>query len=346
MPNAVRFKQKQVPKQSGERARLKVVGGPDLGCVYVVTGTPIGIGRGEGCDVMLTDLKTSRLHCDISWMPHQGWIARDLGSANGIKHNGNDSKLAILANGDTVALGETVLEFVGVEVGTQVLVSPPKELRDVQVNQQALQVQQDKVQAIASFGGLAKFATAQPGVQGASQAGAQSNTKRLVMYGAVAVILGIVFLLPDDQKAKLMSGKSKKQNDDRTARDLASYMPPPADSEVGKTVETLFRSGFREYREHNYLRAKTQFETVLQVDPTHRLARLYLANSDKAIEEEVKEHLSEGRKDFSAGKLTQSRSHYEAILRLLYKDQSNAAFVEAKEQLDKVNQVIKGEGTS
>ena len=66
------------------------------------------------------------------------------------------------------------------------------------------------------------------------------------------------------------------------------------------------------------------------------MARRYRDNARLAIEDEVKTHLERGKKDFAAGKLRDARGHYEAILRLLFSDQSNPAYAEAKGQLEKV----------
>jgi tetratricopeptide (TPR) repeat protein len=95
----------------------------------------------------------------------------------------------------------------------------------------------------------------------------------------------------------------------------------------------FLKSGFREYREKNYLRARIQFETVLQIDPSNSLAQRYLQNCNQAIDNEVKFELDRGKKSYESGALKQARLHYEAVLRLLNRDQSNPAFVEARDQL-------------
>src|SRR5690606_9987602 len=120
------------------------------------------------------------------------------------------------------------------------------------------------------------------------------------------------------------------------------YLPGAESApEVAKTTEMLFRLGFREYREKNYLRAKSNFETVLQVDPGHRLARLYLDNCNQEIDREIKSHIEEGKRDFAAGKLRSAKGHFEQTMRLLHYDQSNPAYKEAQDQLAKLNEELK-----
>src|SRR4051794_15084288 len=106
MANAQKFRQTNVPRQQGEQARLKTVQGPDYGSTFVITGSKASIGRGEECDIMISDLKASRKHAEFSAVPG-GWQVRDLGSANGILHNGKVIRSGTVRSGDTLTLGET-----------------------------------------------------------------------------------------------------------------------------------------------------------------------------------------------------------------------------------------------
>ena len=67
------------------------------------------LGRGEGCDLRLRDIRTSRQHCEI--FEHQGrYFLRDLGSTNGTYVNGVDVQATPLEPGDVIAMGgETFL---------------------------------------------------------------------------------------------------------------------------------------------------------------------------------------------------------------------------------------------
>src|SRR4051812_191240 len=111
MTSVVKFKLSNVPRQQGELARLKILQGPDYGSVYVLTGPRAAVGRGEDCDAMLTDLKASRRHAEFIFVQGLGWKVKDLGSSNGILHNGTNTREAMLKSSDTIGLGETTLEF-------------------------------------------------------------------------------------------------------------------------------------------------------------------------------------------------------------------------------------------
>lgn len=319
MANALKFKQANVPRQPNELARFKVVAGPDFGAVFVIINRQVSIGRGEENDLVILDLKASRVHAQI-FAGSTGWEIRDLGSANGITYNGKQVRSAQLKLKDTVAIGETVLEFMTFEAATQVLMGPPRSLSQVQADQ----ANRTNLQPWAVVGGMA---ASLPPSAGASKS-KSVNPKVLLL---VVLGIGSLFFF-DTNEPKPKKPKSKGEPN----RDLAAYLPTSDPPVVKKSVDLFFKSGFREFNQGNYLRAKTQFETVLQMSPGHPLATLYLENCDKQIEDEVKFHLEYGKKSYTAGKLKEARGHFEAILRLLFKDQSNPAFLEAKDQLEKL----------
>jgi hypothetical protein len=328
--SAIRIKQTNVPRQSGEQARLKVVQGPDYGATYVLTGAQASVGRGEDADVVISDLKASRKHATLT-MGAAGWSVKDLGSANGILHNGKNTRSANLKSNDTITLGETTLEFMASEQGTQMLVAPPRSLSQLQAEQAAFAAQKKKVGAFSGDSGAA----------GGAQGGLLKNKKVLLAVGGAAVIF---LMLPDDNKP---AKKPPKRDPAAKTENLEQYLPGA--NVTDKSAEQFFKEGFREFTSGNYMRAKTQFETVLQMNPSHRLSLLYLENADKAIKEDVKKTLEAAKKNTSAGRLREARGNYESVLRMLFKDQTDPSYIEAKDQLDKVNKMIAGvpvEGTS
>jgi pSer/pThr/pTyr-binding forkhead associated (FHA) protein len=328
MGAALKFRHADVPKQSAERARLKVVHGPDRGSIFVITTNQATVGRGEENDIILADLKSSRKHAEIAWNNNQ-WSVRDLGSANGIQHNGRTTRAAALKTSDTITLGDTTMEFVLVEAGTAMLRAVPREIAEIKKEQAIFSAQQDKVRALGQIGGPNR-----PKQKGAAQPVNKTNPRTLLLLAGAGVA---VYLL-------LSSDDSPRQKRVKAQQSLASYLPntPSTDAAVNKTAEVFFKQGFREYRERNYLRAKIQFETALQISPGHPLATLYLENCNKEIKDAVKFELERGRKDFEAGKLKEAKNHFEAVLRLQYREQGSPTFVEAQEQLKQVEQELAG----
>ena len=323
MGTALKFRQINVPRQQGEQARLKVVQGPDYGTIYVIVAGKASIGRGDENDIMISDLKASRTHASVI-MGSGGWIIRDAGSSNGILYNGQPAREAKLKLGDTFTLGETTLEFITAEAGTTMLVAPPRDVAQVKAEQAAFAAQKQRVRAMSGL--LGAGAAGANGVSGMGK----TATRKFLMFGIVAAL---AWYVSNDTPVK---PKAPAKKDADAARDLASYLPS-ADPNVNKAAETLFKEGFREYRERNYIRARIQFETVLQITPGHPLANLYLQKCNKEITEEVKFHLENGKKSYGAGKLKDARGHFEAVLRLLYRAQNEPEFKEAQEQLEAMN---------
>lgn len=73
------------------------------------TGTTI-VGRGSDADIRLTDSAASRQHLQLIWDGKAG-IARDLGSTNGTKINGERFREAALSPDTIITIGQTPLRF-------------------------------------------------------------------------------------------------------------------------------------------------------------------------------------------------------------------------------------------
>ncbi len=91
------------------RPVLVVMGGIDVGKRIAIAGTVV-LGRDPSCDVVLGDAGVSWRHARIEDRG-DAWAVVDLGSTNGTVVRGQQAREAILAPGDTVMLGRTVLRF-------------------------------------------------------------------------------------------------------------------------------------------------------------------------------------------------------------------------------------------
>jgi len=335
-PSVVKLKSSAVARQKGELARFRVIKGPDRGCAFIIVNTRASIGRGEENDIVIGDLKASRLHAEVAASP-TGWMVRDMGSANGILHNGVQTRSSPLRSSDLVTLGETVLEFLGAEVEPQRLLSGPMDEIEAEQLVRSRALAKERPRTLNDPFGL----NSRPAVAAAPAEGSK-KVIRLTIAGvlAVVVVIGMEMVSDDGAPKKKKSGRKVASTGEPV--DLASLLPKFEKPQTSRNAEMFFKQGFREYREKNYIRALSQFELVLQMDPDHDMARRYRDNARMAIDEEVRTHLEFGKKTLSAGKLRESKGHYEAILRLLHTDQSNPAYAEAKEQLDKVRAEMDG----
>ncbi len=346
MANARRYRDPELPKQADELARLKIIQGPDSGSVFVVSSSPAIMGRGDENDVVISDLKASRKHLELMQSP-KGWVIRDLGSANGLVHNGEVVRDGILKSGDVIQLGETMFEFVPGDAATAMITAPVRSSDQVLADQAAFDAQRARVRAMAGV----KTKTAKSGTHTAltrpipsqSQSSGGLNdllkNKKFLIYAAAGV--AVYFFVFDDSSQQQKRAPAAQQ---KSKRDPASMMPSSdAVFSHSHSAEMFYKDGFREYTSKNYLRARQQFETALQVQPGHPLARLYLEKSNQAIEELTKHHLESGKKALAFGRYRQAKGHFETVMRSLHRDQSSPDFNEAKEQLQKTLKEMKGD---
>ena len=325
----LKFRTPQVARQVGELARLRVLKGADRGTIFVIKDSRVTVGRGEDSDVMIADLKASRLHAEISSSP-VGWQVRDLGSANGVLHNGKQLRSAVLKSADLLTVGETVLEFLGAESATQMLQAPVPATRQIELQQLARQEKSLRARSLMDpFGAVSGAELATPT--------RPQQTLRIAVLAAVAV--GAALLMLEGQSP---SAKKKKTTDRKIAstekQDLASLLPKLEEPARNKTAEMFFKQGFREFTAGNYLRAKAQFDLVLQIVPDHEMARRYRDNSTKAMDDEVKLLLETGRKALEIGRVREARGSFEAVKRMLSTDRTHPAYLEAVEQLKAAGQ--------
>ena len=176
------------------------------------------------------------------------------------------------------------------------------------------------------------------------QKGAKSRSKPvnpLILVAAVgAFVLFILFPDGADKKPKIQTRPDQSRSDPN--RDLAAYQPEDAAGSVNQAAENFFRMGFREYRERNYLRARAQFRNALMVSPGHALSRLYLQNCEIQIKSTVETELIDGKRALKIGRLHEAKSHFESVLRLLFSDPSNPAYIEAQVRLKDVKDLLAG----
>lgn len=336
MKKAHKHRNPTLPKQTGEIARLKVVKGPDQGHVYVLNASPVTIGRGEENDVLLLDLKTSRLHAELR-QDGAAWTVADLGSANGILVNGAATRRAAVKDGDVVTVGETVMEFMSGAAGTRLLTAPPKTAEQVHHDRAMTVAQEQRLKAMTTPGGMSQFQAQMQSRLAAFGGVAAGGRNRMILFVAAAGVLAWLYM--SDSK----SVRQRPQGEGGAAsRNLASYLPNARiNSEARRSAEVFYKTGFREFRERNFLRAKTAFETALQIDPTHALSRLYLENCDIEIKAEVAMLGEQGAKLMAAGRYREAKGKFQSVQRLLFKDQTNPAFIEATQQVEDLRKKIK-----
>ena len=100
----------QTPGNRGQsEAELVVVSGQDSGKRFYIYGDKATVGRREDQDIILTDDFVSRQHGECE-KQGDNWIWRNI-SDKGSMVNGKQHSETVIANGDRIAIGSTVMEF-------------------------------------------------------------------------------------------------------------------------------------------------------------------------------------------------------------------------------------------
>lgn len=88
---------------------LVAVSGPYMNQRFTFSPGSVRIGRDAGCAILLSwDTMVSRNHAELAWSG-SGWVARDLGSRNGLWVNGVRTAEHVLNVGDQIGVGQTWL---------------------------------------------------------------------------------------------------------------------------------------------------------------------------------------------------------------------------------------------
>ena len=100
------------PRQGGPRsACVVVIHGEGLGKRADVEGRPVVVGRSQEADLHIPHKSVSRRHCEI-WRQGDTYRIRDLGATNRTRVNEQPITETLLADGDHVTLGESILKFI------------------------------------------------------------------------------------------------------------------------------------------------------------------------------------------------------------------------------------------
>ncbi len=97
--------------RAGPPLTLEIIEGPDRGRRRRFKSVRMVIGRGQGCDVVLSDQSVSRRHVELVY-GEGGTLLRDLGSGNGTKVNDERVDERQMVHDDVIAIGRTKLRFI------------------------------------------------------------------------------------------------------------------------------------------------------------------------------------------------------------------------------------------
>ncbi|MEZ4405120.1 MAG: sigma 54-interacting transcriptional regulator [Polyangiales bacterium] len=96
--------------KTGAAVQLVVIEGPDAGRAATVGSSPLLVGTGDDCALVLTDDRASRRHLSVA-AEGAGFVVRDLGSTNGTVYEASSITEARVGLGATLKVGRSYLRL-------------------------------------------------------------------------------------------------------------------------------------------------------------------------------------------------------------------------------------------
>ena len=154
-----------------------------------------------------------------------------------------------------------------------------------------------------------------------------SDSGRLRFYAILIVVaLGLYFLLSGEKnKAPKVESLRTNQKVEKSIQESAESIQKLQELNPARDLESLaykraeehYLKGFRDYRQGQFVRARSSFQAALTSYPRHPLARKYLSLSNKKIEEQISSHMMQGHLYLERSQFRLCRSSFNQALLLL-----------------------------
>lgn len=297
----------ELPKTPGVFARLLCLTGPNKGIAYFLEGNRIVLGRGDTCDIVIKDLKTSREHGEITKVGKE-YVITDLGSHNGIIVNDLKIKQHRLVSGEKVILGKTVYKFgfVNVEESDQAKKTKKKK---------------DEIEEVEKKG----------------------LDRKSLLY--IVIFIFAFFLFFEEDKGEIVEptqdgGGEFQEISSKLVNEISRRDRKKGDIKK-EEMTIMFQRGLREFREKNYFRALEQFELALSTRPNDSLALFYRRKTIEALDNNINDLFIKARRSRAALKYASAGVSYCAIMRLLYNKPEDQRYKDALKYFEEIT-VLRG----
>lgn len=98
-------------------------------------------------------------------------------------------------------------------------------------------------------------------------------------------------------------------------------------------MSIYFSRGLREFREENYFRAMSEFESALSWSPNDPLALFYMRKTKDALNTAVENIFNRGRRDEDSLKYKSASVSYCSVIRLLYRYPKDERYLDAERKV-------------
>lgn len=309
--SVITLKHFEAPKKPGAYARFVCLNGEKKGIAYYLNSNRIIFGRSDDADIKVLDIKSSREHAEVV-KNAQKFIVTDLGSHNGIIVNDLKVTQHALNDGDKLIIGQTVYKFSIVKVeSSEALVENKRTQNNLK--------SQDK--------------------------GAAENThvsdakrKRIIIIGVL--LIGVFLLFGSEEDAKIPENKRVKKDESINLQNMSMSFKQKnkKDKAKQKKMSIYFSRGLREFREGNYFRAMSEFESALSWSPNDSLALFYMRKTKDALNTAVEEIFNKGRRDEDSLKYQSAVVSYCSVIRLLYRYPKDERYLDAEAKIKKLEE--------
>lgn len=288
---------------------LEQLAGQGRGRVFELSIDDIHLGREDDNDIVIADESVSRLHAKIEKSPTGEYFISDNNSKNGVYVNKQKIQSVALNHGDIIQMGHFTFRFKvpGHSAPNLKLANPTS----------------TEATKFRSFSG-----------------GAQSNRKRLFLYGGLVIFIGIAIMFSSDESKQDTTAETKPVKKEETdfvpsqapefkenaSMSNGSSLEDPlikTEKEISKLegqenfvkeAELYFRKGQRDYFNKNYHNAIVNFDAAISLWGQHPLASYYRSLAAHDSEVEAQKHREIGLKYYNSLQYRRAMYHFKAAI--------------------------------
>ena len=267
--------------------KLVVSGGPKAGEEFTLEEGEYVVGRATDNPICIQDSSVSRKHIMLRRVG-SGWTVSDLGSGNGTLVNGEQiTDETVLANGDTISMGDTEVTFSDVANSTMMVAITPGSSRPR-----------------TSTGGSAPARPGRPERVRPGRAVAKAEDPAAKRKKKIFMIGGSLFLLLAAVGLVMVQMRKKAQLQDEIANNAK------VTAERAR-LAAIFQDAKNHIREGKWTDAKTKLEELQAAAPDYPSLQDYLERAAKEIPNQ--EHVAAAQTALAEKKLGMAKAELDKV---------------------------------
>ncbi len=296
---------------------IKVLSGPEQGATFKIMSPIIRIGRSSSNDIILAqDPKCSRNHAEIN-ISGSGIIIKSLSSNNLITVDGKQGEVLFLKHDSKIVIGNSKLLFqISMLIPEHEPMSPA---------------------VVEAAGGLGpRHVPREAAVSNFSSPKANGSQMKIILIGAIAILL--LFAFTQNKKSK--QAQVDIRTEEQVAKDIEAFNQLKKKEEEArqkdgkendnyKEAQSLYITGFRDFRKGQYERAISTFEACVSIYPKHDLCQTYKKLAEKKFQELIQYHMILGNKYLEKGQYQSCKSSLHNVM-VMVKNPNSQVYKEAQ----------------